>query len=57
MHIIVKELKKKPLNSNSIAKALKNGSKMRDLAPWILVSSVTIELLRTDIPSELRVTE
>lgn len=33
MHIIVKELKKKTLNSNSIAKAFKNGSRMSDLAP------------------------
>lgn len=63
MHIIVKEFKKKKiykkvkktLNSNSIAKAYKNGSRMSDLAP--LDPGVTIELLRTDIPSQLRVTE
>lgn len=55
MHIIVKEFKKKTLNSNSIAKAFKIGSRMSDLAP--LDPGVTIELLRTDIPSQLRVTE
>lgn len=55
MHIIVKEFKKKTLNSNSIAKAFKTGSRMGDLAP--LDPGVTIELLRTDIPSQLRVTE
>lgn len=54
MHIIVKEFKK-TLNSNSIAKAFKIGSRMGDLAP--LDPGVTIELLRTDIPSQLRVTE
>lgn len=48
MYIIVKELKK-ILNSNSIVKVLKNGSRMRDFVFWIFVLSVIIELLWIDI--------
>lgn len=57
MHIIVKEFKKKLWIVTALQKHLRMAVEWATSPPWILVSSVTIELLRTDIPSQLRVTE